>query len=241
LASIGLGWPEFKTYLATIGPGVGRPDRPCVCPFCDGGLVWFDGWRRVFSVVLADGVPHRFDDGLWLQRVLCATCRSSWTMLPPFLYPSRSLEPDVAEAAGFSYLSEPDATYEETARACGCSTSTVWRWVGWIAGLLSTRVLLAEAERLSGAGQSAALVPREVPANHRKACSPEREKALVDAFQGLCALLVWSRAQPAPPMDPSPLRFWLVERFRRFREVHRLTAAHSSPPLEGRPTGPPGT
>ena len=241
MESIGLGWSEFKTYVATMGPGLGRPDRPCACSFCDGAVVWFDGWRRVFSIVIVDRETHRFDDGLWLQRVVCAACDRSWTLLPSFLYPSRSLEPDVAEAAAFVYLGEPGATYEKTGQAFGCSASTVWRWVGWIAGVLSARALLAEAERLSCAGQSAALMPREVPADHCKAYSPEREQALLDAFQGLCALLVWSRAQPAPPMDPSPLRFWLVERFRAFREVHRLTPAHSSPPLEGRPTGPPAT
>lgn len=241
MASIGLGWSEFKTYLASIGPGVGRPDRPCACPFCDGAVVWFDGWRLVFGVVLADGKPHRFDDGLWLQRVVCAACDRSWTLLPPFLYQSRSFEPDVAEAAGFSYLSEPEATYEKVGQAFGCSGSTVWRWVGWISGLLAARALLAEAERLSGSGQSVALMPREVPADHRKAYSPERERALLEAFEGLCALAVWSRAQPTPPLDPSPLRSWLVERFQAFREVHRLAPANPSPPLEGRPTGPPGT
>ena len=54
LASIELGWARFKSYLEVIGPG--RPERP----FCDGERVWFDGWRCVFAVVLADGTPHRF-------------------------------------------------------------------------------------------------------------------------------------------------------------------------------------
>lgn len=227
--------------MATIGPGLGRPERPRDCLFCDAARIWFDGWRLVFSVVLADGKPYRFDDGLWLQRVVCAECETSWTLLPPFLYPSRSLEPDVAEAAAFMYLGESEATYERTGRVFGCSAGTVWRWVGWIAGLLSASALLAEAERLSGAGQSAALVPREVPAGHRKAYSSKRETALVDAFQGLCALAAWSRAQPAPCEDPSPLRGWLVERFRTLGEIHHLTSTNPSPPLEGRPTGPPGT
>lgn len=241
MASIVLGWTECKTYLTTIGPGIGRPERPCACPFCDGKRVWFDGWRLVFSAVLAGGEPHRFDEGLWLQRVVCAGCDTSWALLPPFLYPSRSLEPDLAEAAALSYLSEPKATYEKTGQGFGCSASTVWRWVGWIAGLSLARVLLAQAEQLSGAGESAALMPREVPQDHAKAHSPGRGRTLLDALQTLCALVVWSRAQPAPFEDPSPLRVWLVERFRVFRELHRLTPANSSPPLEGRPTGPPAT
>jgi len=204
-------------------------------------VVWFDGWRRVFSVVLADGEPHRFEDGLWLQRVTCATCGKSWPLLPPFVYPRRSLQPDVAEAAALFYVSKAEATYEETGRTFGCSTTTVWRWVGWIAGLLAARDLLAAAECLSCTGQSAALMPREVPEDHRKAYSPERAKTLLDAFQGLCALAVWSRAQPAPCGDPSPLRTWLVDRFRTLGEIHPLTAAISSPPLEERSTGPPAT
>ena len=238
---IALGWAEHNEYVATIGPGIGRPVRPVLCPDCDATRIWFDGWRWVFVVVLSSGELCRFDDGLPLQRVCCAACGRSWTLQPAFLYPQRSLEPDVAEAAAFSYLSEPSGTYEETGKAHGCSTSTAWRWVGWIGGLLSPPALVAEAERLEGAGQAAALIPREVPQDHVKARSPERKKTLLSAFQTLAALAVWSRAQRVPPLDPSPLRFWLVDRFQAFREIHRLTAPNLSPPLEGRPTGPPAT
>lgn len=239
MASIYLGSAEFKSYAAEIGPGLRHPARPSECPFCDGRRVWFDGWHFVFCAVLADDVPHRFDDGLPLQRVCCADCERSWTLRPSFLYPYRSLEPDVAEAAALSYLSTPSATYEKTARAYGCSARTLWRWVGWLAGLFSPRALLAEAEQLSGNGQSAALIPRDVPQDHEKARSPEREQTLLSAFQAVCALAVWVRAQPAPPTDPSPLRFWLIERFRSFREVHRLVPKNSSPPLPEDSTGPP--
>jgi hypothetical protein len=241
VANILLGLAEFKTYLATIGPDLGRPARPDACLFCDSARIWFDGWRLVYCVVLADGEAHRFDDGLWLQRVVCADCHQSWTLLPPFLYPRRSLEPDVAEAGALWYLSDSAATYEKTAEVFGCSASTVWRWVGWIAGLLSAPSLLSEAERLCGAGQAPALIPGAVPQDHSKAHSAQRGHTLLDAFQGLCALVVWSRSQPAPPPDPSPLRYWLVERFQTFGEIHRLTPPRSSPPLEGRPTGPPAT
>lgn len=238
--SIVLGWTEFKTYVEHVGPERGRPERPSDCPFCDGSRIWFDGWRWVFCVVLRDGTPHRFDDGLPLQRVVCAACEVSWVLRPAFLYPHRSFQPDVVERAGLAYLDSPAATYEVTAKEHGCSPCSVWRWVGWLATLVQPPALLAEVEVVSGAGQSAGLIPREVPQDHDKAHSPEREQTLLAAYQGLCAIAVWSRAQPAPPLDPSPLRFWLVERFRAFREVRRLTP-HSSPPLEGRPTGPPTT
>lgn len=239
MASIIPGWSEFKTYVEKVGPELGRPDRPCVCPFCDGVVIWFNGWRQVFSVVLIDEKPHRFDDGLWLQRVVCATCHKSWTLRPPFLYPQRSLEPDVAEAAALAYLSNPTATYEKTAKDHNCSARSVWRWVGWIAGSLSIGELLAEAEQSCGAGQVAALIPREVSQDHAKAYSPEREKVLLDAFQGLSALSIRTRALPVPPTDPSPLRFWLTERFQTFRQVHRLVEPIVSPPMPEDCTGPP--
>jgi transposase-like protein len=239
VASIALGWAEFKSYLAEIGPERGRPERPSECPFCDGGRVWFDGWRWVFCAVLEDGAVHRFDDGLPLQRVVCASCGVSWTLRPAFLYPHRSFEPDVVEHAGLAYLTDPAATYSRTAREHGCSPRSVWRWVGWLGRVVQARVLLAEAERLSGAGQSAALIPREVPQDHVKARSAARAATLLATFQVLCALVVWSRAQPAPSPDPSPLRSWLVERFLAFRELHGLTTVPSSPRSPEDSTGPP--
>lgn len=238
MASI-LGWSEPKSYLAEVGPERGHPERPRECPFCDGERVWFDGWRVVFCVVLLDGVAHRFDDGLPLQRVACAACCTSWTLRPAFLYPHRSFQPDVVESAGLAYLSNPSATYEATAEKHNCSPRSVWRWVGWLATVVQARALLARAEQLSGAGQAAALIPREVPQDHPKAHSPERAATLLDAFQALCTLVAWARAQPAPPLDPSPLRLWLAERFLAFREVHHLTGRHPSPRVPGYCTGPP--
>jgi len=232
-------WIEINAYLASIGPGVGRPARPVACEFCDGRRIWFDGWRWVFCAVLADGEAHRFDAGLPLQRACCAECESSWTLRPAFLYPHRSLQPDVAEGSAFAYLSEPAATYREVGAAYGCSPRTVWRWVGWLAGLLAASELLAEAERLCSTGQSAALIPRLVPQDHQKAYSPERQQTLLRAFQGLAALAVWTRGLPIPPLDPSPLRFWLMEHFHTFRKIHHLVAAVWSPALPVASTGPP--
>lgn len=239
MASIDLGWAGFKSYLEVIGPGRGRPERPRACPFCDGERVWFDGWRCVFAVVLADGTPHRFADGLWVQRVCCGRCGTSWPLRPSFLYPHRSLEPDVAESAALAYLGGAGSSYAEVAAAHGCSARTVWRWIGWIAGLVVVGELLAEAERLTGAGQAAALIPRTVPEDHAKARSAGRERLLLAALQALVALAVWARAQPVPPDEPSPLRAWLTARFLAFREIHRLVPRAASPPLPGDSTGPP--
>jgi transposase-like protein len=239
VASIVLRTAGIKTYSGTVGPGLDRPERPSACPFCDGERVWFDGWRLVFAVVLADGTSHRFDDGLWIQRVCCARCYTSWPLRPPFLYPHRTLEPDVAEAAALAYLGEAGATYAQVAAAHGCSPRTVWRWVGWLGRLVVGGELLAEAERLTGAGQAAALIPREVPQDHAKALSPERDVTLLAAFQTLVAFAVWARSQPAPPEDSSPLRTWLSVRFLAFREIHHFPCSSVSPLLPGDATGPP--
>jgi hypothetical protein len=50
---------------------------------------------------------------------------------PLWLYPYRSLEPDLAEWAALTYLFDSQATYVTVARAVGCAWVTVWRWVGW--------------------------------------------------------------------------------------------------------------
>ena len=102
--SIALPWSEFKAYVAEVGPGRGGVARPAQCVFCDGERVWFNGWRQILVTLLVDGQPHRLADWLPLQRVRCAQppCRRSWTLRPPWLYPHRSLEPDLAETAALT-------------------------------------------------------------------------------------------------------------------------------------------
>jgi transposase-like protein len=145
----------------------------------------------------------------------------------------------LAEASALAFLSQPDGTYEQVARRFEASAATLWRWISWIGGLLSVPEVLAAAECMSGSGLSAGLIPREVPAARSKARSPERRATLLQALQTLAALAVWLRAHPLPPLDPSPLRCWLAERFHVFREVRCLLGCHFSPPVEGRARGPP--
>lgn len=238
MTSIDLSSAEFRKYLEKIGPGLGRPGRPARCPVCDGQRVWYNGWRRVFCTVLADGVPYRFNDGLALQRAKCAACQESWTLQPAFLYACRSFAPDVVESVVLTYLRDPDASYEKTARAFGCSPRSLWRWVSWIAAVLRVSELLAEAEQ-PGQGEPRQPLPLEVPMKHEKAYSPERGRTLLTAFQGLVALAVWARARLFPSGDPSPLRRWLNRRFQLFRQLYPLVPKTSSPPLPVNDTGPP--
>lgn len=223
--SIARAWCDFKTYCKEIGPGRGRPERPGQCLFCDGERVWFNGWRRVLITLLVEGQPHRPGDWVLLQRVRCArrACRRSWTVRPAWLYPHRSLEPDVAEAATLTYLLDPRATYTAVATAFGCAWVTVWRWVGWVAALVAPAVLLARAARLDArGGVEPGALPRAVPAAGR-ARSTARARTVLQAAQVLVALALLHRAQPEPPADPSPLRWWLVGEFLTVQRLALLT------------------
>ena len=232
MSSIVLNWVEINAYRTTIGPGLNRPPRPSCCPACDATRVWFDGWSRVHAVVLADGVPYRFDDALPLQRVVCSRCGASWTLRPPFLYPHRVYQPDVNEAAMLAYLSDASATYDRIAAAMGCSPRSVWRWIGWLATLVAPALLIAAIAAVDpGAGSVAAeSIPREVPQDHAKARSPARAAALLRGLQTLRALVTYARVQIHPPDDPSALRFWLTARFLAFRQRALLTRPGLSPP-----------
>jgi hypothetical protein len=238
--SIALPWSEFKAYVAEVGPGRGRVARPAQCLFCDGGRVWFNGWRRVLVTLLVDGQPHRLTDWLPLQRVRCAQppCGRSWTLRPPWLYPHRSLEPDLAEIAALAYLVEPRATYRSVAQRVGCSWVTVWLWIGWLARLVTPAAVLARVARLAPQAAVPAWLPRTVAAAAR-ARSRRRADAVLRAAQVLVALAMLHRAQPEPAADPSPLRWFLFGEFLAFRRVARLTRPGFSPAFDTAPRSHP--
>jgi hypothetical protein len=194
----------------------------------------------VFTVVLVDGTPHRFDEGLPLQRAACASCERSWTLRPSFLYPHRLFEPDVDESAALAYLADPMATYAAVARQFSCSARSVWRWIGWLAALVSPAALIAAAVRASGQTASVDILPRVVPAALRKARSERRRRQLLAAFQVLVAIAALMRAQLIPSSDPSALRVWLVRRFRAFRQMAYVTRSGLSPPMPDPVAGPDG-
>ena len=231
MSSFALPWSEIKSYLGATCPGRKRPARPSECPRCTHSRIWYDGWRQVFCTTLSSGEPCRIADGLWLQRVACARCWLSWTLLPPFLYPHRSYAPDVVEAASFAYLGDAAGRYAITSTRFGCSWTALWRWIGWLAGLVVPGELAAEAARLDPSAPIAELIPRSVPQDHHKAYSPERAVVLLRALQVLVAVALLARSQPVPPSDPSPLRWFLAARFRLFRVKGLLTRPGWSPAL----------
>lgn len=125
----------------------------------------------------------------------------------------------MAEAAALTYLLDPQATYTSVATTCGCAWVTVWRWVGWIAALVAPALLMARAAR---GGVKPGVLPRAVPAAGR-ARSAARAQTVLHAAQVLVALALLQRAQPEPPADPSPLRWWLVAEFLAVHRVALLT------------------
>lgn len=242
MSSIALAPPEIKSYVESVGPGRGRPPRPSSCtrPTCPSKRIWYDGWRLVFASLLVEGQPLRFDEGLWLQRVACAACWTSWTLRPPFLYPHRSYAPDVVEAASVAYLSDASATYAKVASRFGFSWTAMWMWISTLSRLTEPAAVLAEATRLAPAAPSVELMPRVVPQDHVKGRSPERQAVLLRALQFLTALAVLARAQSVPSADPSPLRSYLVEVFLTNGRRALVTRPGWSPAIDVAHRGPPG-
>ncbi|HLC04226.1 MAG TPA: hypothetical protein VJK02_14415 [Anaerolineales bacterium] len=238
MASIALLWADIKLYVQSVGPNQGRPRRPVRCPQCEHDRIWYDGWRLIFSVVLIDGTPYRFDDGLWLQRVACSLCWFSWTCRPSFLYPHRSFEPDLVEAAALAYLADPAATYAMTSRRYGCSLTMLWGWIGWLSDLAAPGEIVAEAVRLDPSLPAAELIPHSVPQDHPKGYSPKRQNVLLRAFQVLVAMMTLARAQAVPLSDPSPLRWFLACQFLVFRRKALVSRPGWSPAIKVVQRGP---
>lgn len=241
MSSIARASPEIKSYAASMGPGRGRPPRPSACTrsSCPSNRIWYDGWRLVFVTLLVEGQPLRLDDGLWLQRVACAGCWTSWTLRPAFLYPHRSYEPDVVEAASLSYLSDAKASYARVASQFGCSWTAIWAWMCTLSCLAEPAAVLAEATRLAPAAPSVELMPRVVPQDHVKGRSAERQAVLLRVLQLLTALTVLARAHSVPSADPSPLRSYLVVAFLTDGRRALVTRPGWSPAIDVAHRGPP--
>jgi hypothetical protein len=240
MSSIALLGTDIKSYLESIGPDHKRPPKPGACPRCEHNRIWYDGWRLIFCVVLIDGTPVRFDDGLWLQRVACSLCWFSWTCRPSFLYPHRLFEPDLVEAAALAYLEDPAATYARTSKRYRCSLTMLWGWIGWLSQLVEPERIVAEAVRHDSSLPAAELIPHSVPQDHPKGCSPERQGVLLRALQVLVAIVALARSQVVPPSDPSPLRWFLTGQFLAFRRKALVNRPGWSPAFEVVQRGPTG-
>jgi hypothetical protein len=240
MSSIALFWTEIKHHVESIGPGLGRPPRPSVCVRCKHNRIWYNGWRLVYCVILADCKPFRFNDGLWVQRVACSLCWFSWTCRPSFLYPHRSFQPDIIESAALAYLQNPAGTYAGISKQYGCSLTMLWGWIGWLSQLAEPAAIIAEAVRVDPSLPTAELIPHSVPQDHAKGRSPERQNVLLRALQFLVANVALARTQTVPPSDPSPLRWFLAGQFLLFRRKSFVSRPGWSPAIEVVQRGPTG-
>jgi len=144
----------------------------------------------------------------------------------------------LVEAAVLAYVGE-GKTYERTGESYDCSRVAVWLWVGWIASLTAPARILARLARLGGSVvKAASLVPNASPAA-RRARSKKRRGMVERAHQVLVAIGLLHRALPEPPPDPSPLRWFLGEEFRRFRRKAAVTGCGFSPAMAKVSRSPP--
>jgi hypothetical protein len=133
----------------------------------------------------------------------------------------------VTEAAGLAYLADAQATYVEVGYRYGCSWTSVWRWVGWLGRLASLEEILAAIVRLDYDSPALDLVPQSVPQDHEKAYSRERAEVLRRAYQTIVLVCLLARGMSVPPMDPSPLRWFLWAALQVFPQPIRLDEVRS--------------
>jgi hypothetical protein len=137
---------DRKPLLPTIVKPRERPDRPPPCRVCRAPS-WWNGWRVIFPVVagLVTGVLERWELPLPLAK--CAECRHGFTCYPDGIYPRRQYQLDVV-AGTVAAVTLGGASVAETARTTGAGSTSVRRWVGWVAKLAALSELVALAVRI---------------------------------------------------------------------------------------------
>lgn len=114
---------------------------------------------------------------LSIRRALCLDCGRAPSLVPAFAAPGFRVSDRVVEEAGARYLGPPDATYRRVAAWLGSAHSTVHRWLTRLGGL-GIATLMGLLLRLRPDLDPLALLPKIVPAEERKARSPERRDLL---------------------------------------------------------------
>jgi len=132
--------------------------RPRKCIDCEGDRIWWDGkrWRSASSRV--DGKTVTVS-AFPCRRVVCATCKRSWTLLPPGLLPGRHFDLAVAAEALSSYLFEEEASREAVAEAFDISPRTLGRFAEHTAQVASPGFLQKLLLEVTGAPILARLEP----------------------------------------------------------------------------------
>lgn len=158
---------------------------PRKCIHCEGDRIWRDGkrWRTASSRVNGKTVTV---PTFPCRRVVCATCRRSWTLLPPGLLPGRHFDLAVAAETLSSYLFEEEASREAVAEAFDISPRTLGRFAEHTAQVASPGLLQKLLLEVTGAPILARLEP--VRGLAKKARSRARRLVLEGAGKVLCLL-----------------------------------------------------
>jgi hypothetical protein len=130
-------------------PEVPRPQRtgrPSPCRHC-GAATWWNGWRLVFSVVVAAATGSTERLARWLARGKCSSCKRAFTCYPDDQYPHRQYQLDaVAKVASAMAVGGEPA--KQAAERVGASPTSARRWTAWVSQLVEPWVLLGVAQRL---------------------------------------------------------------------------------------------
>jgi hypothetical protein len=123
-----------------------RPERPPASPCCR-APGWWNGWRRVFPVMVRalGGVVERCEG--WVAIAKCSACRHGFTCYPPGYYPRRQFQLDVV-AEVVAQASLGGGALRAAAAPVGTSRTSAWRWAHWVAALAAPAELYAVATRL---------------------------------------------------------------------------------------------
>ena len=101
--------------------------RPQACVHCEGDRIWWDGKRVRSASGRVDGKTVTVP-AFPCRRVECATCKRSWTLLPPGLLPGRHFDLAVVAEALSRYLFEEKVSREAVAKAFEISPRTLGRF-----------------------------------------------------------------------------------------------------------------
>ncbi len=173
------GFEDFEAYQKSAARG--DFGQGLVCDRCRSSRLHRHGRYERNPVVTAEG-----EQALWISRVLCAECGRAPSIVPAFAAIGLRVDDRVAEDAAARYLNDPGGTYRAVASASRVTHVTVYRWVSRLGGV-AVASLLALLVRLRPELDPLTLLPKIVPAEGRKARSPERTELLRTALQVLVA------------------------------------------------------
>lgn len=139
------------------------PDRHHVGPApaspCCRAPSWWNGWRRVFGVVLAAVGAVLEREVRWLARARCKVCNAGFTLYPPGWQPGQQYQPDAKAVAVAARVGE-QVSLAKAGERVEASATSVARWTRWVGDLVDPSEALRLAAQIDpsgthGAGMSA--------------------------------------------------------------------------------------